>query len=218
MNKKLWTRPLATAPFLALVVLFSADPAHAVGGCLRDGDTDQVKIAPKASSFKEQARAVARQQDRNSWQDVVWRGTEKKCASNSPGNCNYSWAVNKTTNFGWAVGGQVSLGNASSPSKKWYNFVLSLIPSIQKSSTISTTETFEQPVPPGGFGQPWQVVQRRWKSGDYVGGWVNQNRACTFGLNQAGHVYTWDPNVRWGYWQANIREREYDGIAVNGKL
>lgn len=178
MNKKLWTRPLATAPFLAFVVLFSADPAHAVGGCLRDSDTDQVQIAPKATSFKEQARSVARQQAANSWQDVVWRGTEKKCASNSPGNCNYSWSVNKTTSFGWAVGGQVSLGNASSPSKKWYNFVLSLIPSIQKSSTISTTETFEQPVPLMGL-----VSRGRWSS---VGG----SRATMWadGSTRTGHA------------------------------
>ncbi|MEV0638962.1 hypothetical protein AB0I77_29260 [Streptomyces sp. NPDC050619] len=211
---------MATTPFLAVMVLFAAGPAHAADrACLRNSDTDLVEIAPKAADWDQQARSVTRQSARDVWYDVIWRGKKYVCSDDSPGNCQATWSESKNTTFGWSVGSVAQLGNASSKdSKKWYNFIFALIPNVGKTTTMSSTFSIQTPLRPGDVAEPQQVVKRRWTQGDYVGGWIKENEGCIYGLNQSGNWYHWDPNVRFGNWETNVREEELSGIAINGVL
>jgi len=197
---------------LFAAMLMFADPAYAAPEkCMSDKDSDTAQIVP-ANGGGYRTRSVTRQQARNTWQDWIWRGEMRHCSKNAK-ECTYTWHQSKSTTSGWSVGGSVTAGNASSPTQKWYNFVFALLPSYNRTTTVSTDFDWSTTVNPGSTAQPVQVVWRRWVQGDFVGGWKRLERGCN-----NGKVYEWQPNVRFGNWTENQKQSQSGEIAVDGKV
>ncbi|MFC8672545.1 hypothetical protein ACFUEN_07710 [Streptomyces griseorubiginosus] len=216
MRKRMLARTMAATPFLALM-LIAANPASALPNsyCMADDYSDQAQYVPMNDGSM-QTRSIGINSASNTWDDWIWRGDLRVC-SRSAQSCTLSWNIEKSSSSGWAAGATATLGNASSPSKKWYNFVLGLIPNYSKSTSITTNFDWSTTIRPGQTAQPVQVVVRRWTQGQYQGAYV-KGGACTLGLGNAGHQYTWNGNLKWGHWTANERVREFGSIAVDGKV
>lgn len=215
MPGALWGRVLTGVAFAAVMVTFTAGPAQAATEKrFTEQYSDGAQVVPGSdNSYK--TRSVARTQASNTWDDWVWRGRMDKCPS-APGtrDCQFTYSESKTTTSGWNVGGGVELGNASSPSKKWYNVVLSLVGGYGRSTTVTTNYDRSVTVDPGVTVQLVQVVVRRWTRGDYVGGWVRTNRTCG-GYPIANTVYEWRGEHRFGQWtRHNPNARWYNWAAT----
>lgn len=222
-RKRLGSRVLGVAAFLGATMMI-ATPANAADWvCYTDAHSDGAKIVP-GNKGDHQTRWVGRTQARNTWDDWVWRGEPKVCPRRGL-ECTYEWQESKTTSAAWSVGGSIELGNASSPSKKWYNGVVSANGNYGRSTSFTSNFTFSVKIGPGSEVYPVQVVVRRWKQGDFVGGWVRTLNwpgatNCSTGPRNApaGVRYEWDPNIRFGNWTTNEKERDFGSFAINGRI
>lgn len=184
--------PLASLALAPLVVLTAPGTASAAQTrCLFENEWN----LPGDTT-----RAVARQQAHNTWEDWVWRGPTYRCPWNVP-KCTYAWQQSKTTSWQWSVG--LTIGGQSNPATK----LAQLTAGYQRSGSTTTAYTFSVDLNPGQYAQPIQVVQRRWRQGDFVGAWRLGGTCRKDGRNL--NEYTWDGNHRWGTWQHNIRVNDY---------
>ncbi|MGW0705128.1 hypothetical protein ACWD4G_03985 [Streptomyces sp. NPDC002643] len=207
---KLWQRALMCGTLAISTAVISTGSAEAATQCFSQSYSDGARIVPGTGGGNV-TRAITRQRAGNTWDDWVWRGTEFVCPRGR--TCEYSWEHSKSTVTGWAIGGGTDAGNASSPSKKWYNVVLSLVGGYQKTTQINTTFGWKVNLNGGDVAHPVQIAVRRWTQGDFSGGWVRTNRGC-----QGGTVYEWNGNTRFGNWTRNVYEKERVGYAVNGRI
>ncbi|GAB2889516.1 hypothetical protein GCM10027074_67340 [Streptomyces deserti] len=216
-KRKLGSRLAGVVAFLASMMMF-ATPAHAADWtCWDQSYTDGAQVVPY-NTGKYKTRAVTRQQARNTWDDWIWRGPIKICPA-AGRECKYSHERTESTTSGWSIGGGFDLGNASSPSKKWYNVVASLVGGYGRSTTVTTNFNWEVTVGPRDKVQPVQVVVRRWTQGDWVGGFVRTGGSCSTGPRGGyGTRYEWNPNVRFGNWAVNVRQWEFGSYAINDRI
>lgn len=205
----LWTRVLMCGALAVAAVATMEGTASAASTCFTQSYSDGANVVP-GTGGGQVTRSIQRQQAANTWDDWVWRGTEFKCPSGR--TCDYAWEKSKTTTTQWSIGGGTDLGNASSPSKKWYNVVLSLVVGYSRTTEISTTFTWTVHLNGGDVAYPVQIAVRRWTQGDFAGGWVRTNRGC-----QGGTIYDWDGSVRFGNWTRNVFVKERVTYAVNGR-
>lgn len=213
MSVRKWLPHTTTAVSCLSAMLLFANPAYAAPTkCITNQESDGAQIVP-ANGAGYLSRAVVRQRAKGTWQDFIWRGELKPCPKGGTKQCELTWGVNKITTSGWSIGGAVGLGNASSPSKKWYNMVLAFLPSYQKITTVETNFNWAVTVLPGHTAQPVQVVTRRRVQGDFVGGWSRTGSGCP-----NGKTYQWQPNLRWGNWTENQKQSQVGTIAVDGKI
>ncbi|WP_329276579.1 hypothetical protein [Streptomyces sp. NBC_01451] len=211
MRKNTWWNRVLLCGVLAVATLATTEgTASAATQCFSQSYSDGANIVPGTGGGNV-TRAITRQRAGNTWDDWVWRGTEFQCPRGR--TCEYAWEKSKTTTTGWAIGGGTDLGNASSPSKKWYNTVVSFVGGYQKTTQLTTAFTWTVHLNGGDVAQPVQVAVRRWTQGDFAGGWVRTNRGC-----QGGTTYEWNGNVRFGDWTRNVFEKEKVGYAVNGRM
>jgi hypothetical protein len=209
-NNLRWRRLLMCGALAIATVATTEGTASAATQCFSQSHSDGARIVPGTGGGNV-TRSITRQRAANTWDDWVWRGTEFQCPRNR--TCDYAWSKSKNTTTGWSVGGGTDAGNASSPTKKWYNVVLSLVGGYQRTVEINTTYEWTVHLNGGDVAQPVQVAVRRWTQGDFAGGWVRTNRGC-----KGGTTYEWDGNVRFGNWTRNVFEKEKVGYAVNGRM
>ncbi|MFF6786444.1 hypothetical protein [Streptomyces sp. NPDC012510] len=198
--------PLVACSLAPLVLLTSGQASAATTfACL--SDTGAVQAADKRthpfhihSSWV--TKAVPRQQARKTWEDWVWRGPIERCSWSAAQNCTYNKSISKTTSYEWSIG--LTLGGDAK--KEPFTRMASLVGGFGRSSSTSITYTSGTWYKPGQFAQPISVVERRWRSGDFVGAMV---RTPTDYCSGKVRSYTYDPNKRWGYWADNIKVRDY---------
>ncbi|QOV33193.1 hypothetical protein IM697_23375 [Streptomyces ferrugineus] len=155
-------------------------------------------------------KAVPRQQANKTWQDWVWRGPVEQCPWNAPQNCTYSKAITKTTSYEWSVG--LTMGGEAK--REPFSAMASLVGGYGRSGSTSMTYTSGIWYRPGQFAQPISVVERRWRSGDFVGGFVRTpeyDNVCRNG----NKGYRWDANKRWGSWSDNVKVRDYGTFNIH---
>ncbi|MCQ9184585.1 hypothetical protein KMT30_37210 [Streptomyces sp. IBSBF 2953] len=211
-GKVIGQRILTCGALLAATAVCMTGTANAATStCFGQSYSDGAQIVP-GTGGGHVTRAITRQQARNTWDDWVWRGEKVVCSRNSD-PCSHSWdtSVSKTT--GWAIGGGISLGNASSPSGKWFNTVASLTVGYQKTTTITKSISIGVTVPPGHTAQQVIIAVRRWTQGNYAGGWVRTNRGC-----RSGTTYEWNGNAKFGNWTRNVFVEKKSGWAVDGRI
>lgn len=196
----------------ALVVAASVGvtvPANAaVTQCMTESYSDGAKIVP-GSNGGQKTRGITLDKAPTTKKDVVWKGTDFEC--NEERTCRYTWEKSKTTTTGWSVGGGVDAGNASSPSKKWYNLVIPLTAGYGQTVEIKTSFTFSVDMKSGDIAAPMQIAIRRTHTGNFSGGWVRTNRGC-----RGGMTYEWKGNVSFGKWTKDVFERELVKYSING--
>ena len=186
-----------------------AAPANAaVTQCMTQSQSDGAKIVP-GSNGGQKTRAITLKTAPNTKKDPVWKGTDFEC--NTGRTCRYTWEKSHTTTTGWSVGGGVDAGNASSPSKKWYNLVIPLVVGYNKTVEIKTAFTFSVDMKSGDVAAPMQIAIRRTHEGNFSGGWVRTNRGCRGGVN-----YEWQGNVSFGKWSKDVFEKELVKYSING--
>jgi hypothetical protein len=156
---------------------------------------------------------IARKQAHRNWEDWIWRGAEFHCSS-AAGDCGYSTAQGRSAGYDWSVGVDMKLDNLPVIGSALNMFNIG----GQYQHSDSYTETFgwSQQIKPGQHARPLQIVVRRWKSGDFQGGWWRvHGGGCWIdnGVRGAGAVagnrYWWDGNARYGSWSANVEERRF---------
>jgi hypothetical protein len=154
------------------------------------------------------SRAFATQQARNKWEDWIWRGPLFVCSSRGTVDCTYAWGETKTSSYGWSVG--VKINPDKLPFVGKYLTILGVDGSYKQDRSMSTSFTWSVRVQPGYRVQPIQVIERRWKSGQFRGAWV-QNGSCSVGVGQpAGrHWYEWDSKRVIGNWSGNLEVSRY---------
>lgn len=210
-GKSWWHRILVCGALVVAAVVSVTGAANAaVSQCMTESYSDGAKIVP-GTGGGQTTRGITRQQASTTWDDWVWKGPEFQCPRGR--TCDYAWQKSKETTTGWTVGGGTDIGNATSPSKKWYNTVLPLTVGYQKTTTISTNFTWTVHMIGGDIAMPVQIAVRRWIQGDFAGGWVRTNQGC-----QGGKKYEWQGDVRFGNWTRNVFVKEKVAYAVNGKI
>lgn len=147
-------------------------------------------------------RAQVTQQATNTWDDWIWRGPTSLCPTGVV-TCSYSYGESHTQSFPRSVSETADgVGNSTA-------MLLDHIPwhGVTGSSTVSFT--WVTALQPGQFVQPVHVVQRRWESGVFVGGWVRrpyldaQCRATGRDTSNTA-MYEWDGNASFGSWQHSV--------------
>ncbi|KUN58958.1 hypothetical protein AQJ46_42590 [Streptomyces canus] len=203
--------PLAVAVLAPLLLFTGSGQASAaeVIVCLNNNGPDIRKAAD--TRFNRITKAVARQQAANTWQDWVWRGPEERCPWNAAANCSYTKAVSKTTSYQWSIG--MTIGGEAK--KEPFTAMASIVGGYNRSSSTTMTYTSGVFYKPGQFARPISVVERRWRSGDFVGAYINapaQESRCPRSNVKA---FRWDPNKRWGSWADNIKVRDYGTFHIH---
>ncbi|MEV0638705.1 hypothetical protein AB0I77_27955 [Streptomyces sp. NPDC050619] len=207
---KAWIIRGGTALAATMTCLIPATQAQASSGnCFSDANNPGIsQVLPGDNTV-----SVPRQQAANTWQDWIWRGTDDQYVCNPKvTSCTYSYGKSHSTSYGDSVGGQITLGNATSVTKSMLNLVANVIPNWSKTSTDETDYNFSIQMKPGQTAYPYQYIQRRWTQGDFKGAWVNENQTCKVytssnprhpGKDVPGHMYYWDPSRTFGSWSTN---------------
>jgi hypothetical protein len=211
--KSTWRR-LLEVPAVAIAALLAATaPAYAaVERCISDSESDTAQVIP-GTGGGQKVRAVARQQARNTWDDHFWVGKPAMICPRGANECDQAWNKTETHSTQWNVGLEVSIGNASSPSKKWWNPVANAVGGYGQSKQVSESFTWTVHFKAGDTAEPVMIARRRWVQGDFEGGWVRTNRGC-----RGGKIYRWDGNHRFGKWTTNRFEKELVSYRINGRV
>ncbi len=210
VTKIWWNRALMSSALLLASLMSTVGTAEAATQCFSQSYSDGAKIVPGTGGGNV-TRSIARQKAASDWYDVVWRGDLFLCPGGT--TCSYAWQKSKTSTASWNLGGSTDAGNASSPNKKWYNIVLTLVGGYNSTTEVNTTFTFTVNMKGGEKAAPVNVAVRRWTEGDFVGGWVRSNRGC-----KGGTSYDWDGNVRFGKWNRNVFQRWMATYEINGQV
>ncbi len=156
---------------------------------------------------------IARKQADRTWEDWIWKGAEFHCKAEGD-DCNYSPAQGLRSGYDWSTGVDMTLDHLPVIGTALNMFNIS----GQYQYSDSYTERFgwSQQLKRGQRARPVQVVVRRWKSGDFQGGWWRVNHGECWIDNGvrgtgavAGNRYWWDGNARYGNWSANVEERRF---------
>ena len=175
------------------------------------GHTENVLLTSNSKAF-------AQTQDRNTWEDWIWRGPVYLCPKGSGGvtGCTYIWGQTKTTGYQW--GGTVGLNLSKIPVIGDALSLFNVSANYSHQQSFSTNYNWNINVAPGYYAQPIQVVVRRWTQGSYRGGYVhNPTTNCSIGIASASYPnwYGWDNNVVAGRWTANIEQSRYASYYVH---
>lgn len=154
------------------------------------------------------SRAFSTQQAAKTWEDWIWRGPIFRCSTNGTIDCTYTWGETKTSSYGWSVG--VKINAEKLPFIGKYLSILGLDGSYKQDRSMSTAFTWGVRIEPGYKAQPIQVVERRWKSGQFRGAWVRTG-SCSRGIgNPPGmHWYDWDSRRVISSWSGSVEVSRY---------
>ncbi|WP_052688189.1 hypothetical protein [Xanthomonas sp. MUS 060] len=198
----------------AFAFVLAATPlqiAHAGDACFpsNDGNGGFVSMLGDSTSW-----GIPTSQASNTWDDWIWRGPSFYC--NPRGlTCTYSWTKSNTSGYQWSVGVDMNLG--AIPVIGTFLGMFNIRGEYQKQKSYTETFGWTQMMQPGTTAQPVQVVVRRWKGGDFQGGWWRvDGGSCTIRYRVGRAVYTkpgnrywWDGTVHYGSWNAEVEETRY---------
>ncbi|WP_295514363.1 hypothetical protein [uncultured Pseudomonas sp.] len=159
------------------------------------------------------SKAFATQQARNTWQDWIWRGPIFRCPGGGTIDCTYRWGESKTTGYGWSVG--VSLNPEKLPFIGKFLSILGVDGNYSQDHSMTTSYNWDIRISPGWNAQPIQVVERRWKSGQFRGAWVRTGN-CSVGVGDpvGPHWYEWDGNRVSSSWSGNLEVSRFASYHV----
>lgn len=160
------------------------------------------------------SKAVSRTQNRNTWQDWIWRGDIFRCNASGGNKCTYAWGRSNTKGYSWELGG--GLDPKGVPMIKGWLNLLAVNGTYGQTKSWTESFTWSQTFDGGVFVQPVQVVERRWIAGDFQGVLWRTNSRCSrldWGgvgwSNQPGTYYWWEDGYRWGKWDTNAEQKRY---------
>lgn len=188
-GRRRWWAPLAALALVPLALFAMQGSASAQTWCF-----DQGGGHPDLKGDTTWAEGTT--QAPNTWQDWVWRGDTFHCPWNAP-SCQYAWQYSKTTGWSWSSGLSVSIP-----------YLGSLTPNYGRNGSTTTSFTYTVNLRPGQFAQPIQVVERRWRQGDFVGAFRSNGDHCD-PRHPNAVTYWWDGNYRWGHWENNEHVSDY---------
>jgi len=192
---------------VSLCPAFAAQPE-----CLSDGTTEGFDIVPIEGA----TRAEPMQQATNTWEDWLWQGDDYVCNEKAKA-CEYNWKATKTTIVTITIGTALNLGNNNSPVGHWFNYAQSIIPSFSHTTEFSSTFDRNVLLKPGQTAHPIQIATRRWRSGQYRGGYfkLDNGESCEQGT---GHWYWKSPDRTWGSWSDNVLVNTWATYWIDGKI
>jgi hypothetical protein len=195
---------------LALVAALSAIPAANAGdACFSKQESNNYSnLLGDRTSW-----GIAKRQNKRTWDDWIWRGPERYC-NPAGGDCDYSWTQSNTSGYSWTVGAELDVGKI--PIIGSAAGMFNITGTYQQNKSYTESFGWKQTIRPGQRAQPVQVVVRRWKSGDFQGGWWRVNGGGCWvskGVHGAGTVagnrYWWDGKARYGSWSGSVEERRF---------
>lgn len=158
--------------------------------------------------------AVEKQQARNTWDDWVWRGEEKRCNGKGEKLCQYTWTNSTQTGYEWSAGLKVNFGSV--PIIGGFLAPFDASGSYTRIKYITESFSWSQWIDGGYSAYPVKVVVRRWHQGNFKGVWYNNGYTCVMKKENydPGHKYWWNPNGTFGSWAGNKAVKNVSMIHV----
>jgi hypothetical protein len=183
---------------LALAAVCATYSAQVNAGC-----TPQWRGSPHVDEYGG-TNYRARTRAPNTWQDWIWRGGWEGergfCPTNATSDCKYNWGRSKTTGTSTTHGLNISFsGEVGKANNHLWHGVATIGYNRQWTRYQESTQSFNYEVSHarGTFIEPIVVQNRRWTTGDMVGGWIY------YEITLGGYCYYWDPGRVYGAWSAN---------------
>ena len=175
---------------IALLAVMSSTVVFAQQACRWGGIEDGRTRAIKTTEYGDERH-------------VVWSGPEYYCNASS---CTYTYARSISISYSYTANPNFLFG-------KSLQAILGF--SYTYTKTVSDSFNFAIGLAKGQYAKPAVIEVKRYKSGYYLGVWVQTSKACQAGMK----ISNWDANRNGGNWSGRFHTRgPYVTYIINGRV